>query len=103
MKILLFTAVAALFLIVGPTPSSAKSWSWKSGPACAENPRHKWMTFDGAKARAIELGYEPSMVLVDRGCYVVYGFDSNGAKTKFSLHPVSGKIIRENRKPRFPK
>jgi hypothetical protein len=59
------------------------------------------MTFDGAKARAIELGYEPRMVLVARGCYEVYGFDKNGAKLKFSLHPVSGEIVRENRKGRW--
>jgi hypothetical protein len=61
------------------------------------------MTFDGAKARAAELGYEPAMVLVARGCYEVYGFDRNGAKLKFSLHPVSGEIMRENGKPRRQK
>ena len=99
MNKLLFSAVAGLFLIAGPALASGRGWTWKSGPACAEAPRNKWMTFEGAKARAAEMGYEPAMVLVARGCYEVYGFDGNGAKTKFSLHPVTGKIMRENRKP----
>jgi hypothetical protein len=103
MNKLLIPALAGMFFVAGPTPANSKSWSWKSGPACAEAPRHKWMTFDDAKTRAAELGYEPAMVLVARGCYVVYGFDGNGAKTKFSLHPVTGKIMRENRKLRQPK
>jgi hypothetical protein len=103
MNKLLISALAGMFLIAGPPLASAKSWSWKSGPACAENPRHKWMTFDDAKARATKLGYQPAMVLVARGCYVVYGFDGNGAKTKFSLHPVTGQIMRENHRLRQPK
>jgi hypothetical protein len=102
MKQLVFPALAGLLLIAAPMPASSKSWNWKSGPSCAEAPRHKWMTFDGAKAKATELGYQPAMVLVARGCYVVYGYDSNGAKTKFSLHPVTGQIMRENRKYRTP-
>ena len=99
MKNLLVPAAAGLFLVASPALASNSSWNWNSGPACADAPRDKWMTFDGAKARAAQLGYEPAMVLVARGCYEVYGFDGNGAKSKFSLHPVSGEIVREKRKP----
>lgn len=99
MRQLTYCALAGLLFSAGPVLASNPGWNWNSGPACADAPRDKWMTFEGAKTRATELGYEPAMVLVARGCYEVYGFDRNGAKTKFSLHPVSGEIMRENRKP----
>jgi len=97
-KRLLFPALAGLSLIAGPAHASNPGWNWSSGPACPDAPRDKWMTFEGARTRAAALGYEPRIVLVARGCYEVYGFDKNGAKSKFSLHPVSGEIVRENLK-----
>jgi len=61
--------------------------------ACGTADRSTWMSETAAMDKAAELGYTPSKVKVEDGCYEVYA-TKDGARFEVFLHPVTGDLVK---------
>jgi hypothetical protein len=63
---------------------------------CPNVPREQWQSEAEAEARAVALGYEVRRVATDDGCYLVKGFDGNGARIELKLNPADLAVVRHD-------
>jgi hypothetical protein len=63
---------------------------------CADLPQERWRSELEAEARAVALGYEVRRVTTDDGCYLVKGFDRNGARIELKLDPADLAVVRHD-------
>lgn len=63
---------------------------------CSGAPEARWIGSDAARAQAVALGYTVRRVVEDDGCYLVKGFDANGARIELKLEPTTGAVVRHD-------
>lgn len=73
-----------------------------AGPAmaddseCSQTTRATWISQEQIQAEAVALGYKIRRVSVDDGCYLLKGFDANGARIELKVDPGTGQIVRHD-------
>lgn len=63
-------------------------------PDCRDVAPEARMGIEAAIARANELGYKPTAIETDDGCYEIEARDRDGRKVEVYLHPASGEVLR---------
>lgn len=51
-----------------------------------------WMSQEDLTAMYVERGYEVKNIKIDKGCYEIYGLDSNGGRIEIYVNPVTGEL-----------
>jgi hypothetical protein len=84
------TLSALAFAASLATPAAA-------GPNCTNEPKEKWMSEAGMKAKIAEMGYQNIQVfkVTSGNCYEMYGFTKDGKKAEVYFHPITGVIVEE--------
>lgn len=63
---------------------------------CSGAPEARWIGKDAARAMAAGMGYKVRRITEDDGCYLVKGFDANGARIELKVDPANGAIVRHD-------
>ena len=68
-----------------------------AGPQCTSEPKDKWMSEAGMRAKAVDLGYSIKVFKTTTGnCYEIYGQDKAGKRVEVYFHPVTGSIVAQH-------
>lgn len=82
--------VLALFLIGSPA---------FAGPTCTTEPKDKWQDQAKFQENLKAQGYKIKVFKVTKGdCFEIYGWDKEGKKVEIYFNPISGAIVKEERK-----
>lgn len=69
-----------------------------AGPTCTNEPKDKWLSEGGMKAKIATLGFTYKAIKVTAGnCYEIYGRDNAGQRIEVYFHPVTGAIIERHK------
>lgn len=91
-KIIAITA--ASLMIAGTLPAHASS----DDVSCGRQTGGQQLSIKDVTAKVTEMGYDVRKVERDDGCYEVYAIDKNGARLELKMHPVTGQIVKTERK-----
>ncbi len=88
--VLLLAAILATVLV---------SSSAFAGPNCTTEPKDKWQDQAKFQDNLKTQGYKIKVFKVTKGdCYEIYGWDKEGKKVEIYFHPITGAIVKEERK-----
>lgn len=66
---------------------------------CTTEPKEKWQDQKTFQDNLKNQGYKIKVFKVTKGdCYEIYGWDKEGKKVEIYFNPVSGAIVKEERK-----
>ena len=66
---------------------------------CTTEPKDKWQDQKAFQEKLKKDGYKIKVFKVTKGdCYEIYGWDKAGKKVEIYFNPVSGEIVKEERK-----
>lgn len=66
---------------------------------CTTEPKDKWQDQKAFQENLKGQGYKIKVFKVTKGdCYEIYGWDKEGKKVEIYFNPVSGAIVKEERK-----
>ncbi len=66
---------------------------------CTTEPKEKWQDQEKFKTDLKDQGYKIKVFKVTKeSCYEIYGWDKDGKKVEIYFNPVSGAIVKEERK-----
>lgn len=90
-KLIILTATGLMIAASVPArASSDDAWCGQtSGPQ---------LSVEQITAKAAGLGYEVRGVERDDGCYEIHAVDKNGARVELKMHPVTGRVVKSERK-----
>lgn len=75
------------------------AWTSYAGPNCTTEPKEKWKDQKAFEQSLKDQGYKiKKFKITDGDCYEVYGWDKSGKKVEIYFNPVSGEIVKEERK-----
>lgn len=70
-----------------------------AGPKCTTEAKDKWKDQKAFEKELQDQGYKIKLFKVTDGhCYEIYGWDKAGKKVEIYFNPVSGEIVKEERK-----
>lgn len=84
---------AAGFLATASLPALASSDDVSCGNVSGQQ-----MSVQNIAAKVSGMGYDVRKVERDDGCYEVYATDKNGARVELKLNPVTGEIVKTEKK-----
>lgn len=70
-----------------------------AGPTCTTEAKDKWQDQAKFQENLKAQGYKIKVFKVTKGdCYEIYGWDKEGKKVEIYFNPISGAIVKEERK-----
>ncbi|RAI44629.1 PepSY domain-containing protein [Rhodoplanes roseus] len=70
-----------------------------AGPACTTAPADAWLPQEAMRRRIEQQGYRIGVLqTTPGGCYEIYGRDKDGRRVEIYFDPVSGDVVKANRR-----